>query len=829
MPIPRPSTSSRCFSMPHAAAVLCAMLLFACSAASAATHCVNTSAELANAFDAFIADDEDTVIHIAQGSYVLNEMPYQLGSDVTLIGGYSDGSCDNGRAYDPSLTVLNPGATGNTFSLGAEDATMASVTVRGFTGGAFVQVVGDTFFDGELRLSRVRFEGNRFNVLDSDDTTIIEVVAQGSTGTTSSASDVGEDCALYVDGDDNSTLSILHSTIANNAGNGLCVHGRGGNDGLVAIIENSIVYGNNTSGGPNFVDVFISGTQNYELRNNHIPSFSGFPAPDDPSASSGNSDADPFFVNLAGNDFRLQLGSGAIDSGAPNVFGGLPQLDIVGNPRFVGSAPDRGAYESSFDGSEELIVTDAADTNTPGTLRWALTQANTDQGYSVIRFNIPGACPRAIDLGSPLPQIVSAVGIDGYSQPGSHPNTRQPGFGNDADICVLLRGGGTVANGLHIPTAAGSVGYLQMSGLAFGNFASAAVRIEAGLSSILYGNQIGGTLADGAVMVGQQPYGFFIAGSAEHTQIGGPDPWQMNLISDTTDYAIALNAFSEESIVENNFIGVGPSGNSVLPNNFGIGISANDNLVRGNAIAGSAGAAIFITGHRNNIWLNQLGRRVGFFICPIGSTNCDPDLFNASHGVLIQGSATDNVVQGNVIAKSGGAGIRATSGQRNSFVANRIRDSGEWSIDLGALGPNGIDNDTTPAEASEANRGINAPFLIGAGGGRLQGAATGTLTTTNGNYLLQAFAGRCINNRAQPEQLVGLASVTISDSVPGANGAVAFDIALRSQNPPASLPGRFISVMATEILPNGDATHSSELSACRGYVASDDLFADGFE
>lgn len=75
----------------------------------------------------------------------------------------------------------------------------------------------------------------------------------------------------------------------------------------------------------------------------------------------------------------------------------------------------------------------------------------------------------------------------------------------------------------------------------------------------------------------------------------------------------------------------------------------------------------------------------------------------------------------------------------------------------------------------------------------------------------------------------GLASVMIDDAMPGQNGAVAFDIPLRSQNPPASLPGRSISVLATQILPNGDATHSSELSACRGYVASDDLFADGFE
>jgi parallel beta-helix repeat protein len=68
------------------------------------------------------------------------------------------------------------------------------------------------------------------------------------------------------------------------------------------------------------------------------------------SGSNGNVSADPLFVNVSKNNYRLLGGSAAIDAGdnsAPN----LPSLDLAGNPRIIngndGPSPviDMGVYE----------------------------------------------------------------------------------------------------------------------------------------------------------------------------------------------------------------------------------------------------------------------------------------------------------------------------------------------------------------------------------------------------------------------------------------------------------------------------------------------------
>ena len=78
------------------------------------------------------------------------------------------------------------------------------------------------------------------------------------------------------------------------------------------------------------------------------------------------------------------------------------------------------------------------------TLREAITAANTnaapsgdttpgDPGLDTIAFDIPGAGVRTIHLTSALPTITDPVVIDGYTQPGSSPNTLP-----DGDNAVLL-------------------------------------------------------------------------------------------------------------------------------------------------------------------------------------------------------------------------------------------------------------------------------------------------------------------------------------------------------------------------------------------------------
>jgi predicted outer membrane repeat protein len=59
----------------------------------------------------------------------------------------------------------------------------------------------------------------------------------------------------------------------------------------------------------------------------------------------GNIDADPLFVNAAGRDLHLQLGSPCIDAG--NNAAVSTSTDPDGNPRIQGVAVDMGAYETT--------------------------------------------------------------------------------------------------------------------------------------------------------------------------------------------------------------------------------------------------------------------------------------------------------------------------------------------------------------------------------------------------------------------------------------------------------------------------------------------------
>lgn len=80
------------------------------------------------------------------------------------------------------------------------------------------------------------------------------------------------------------------------------------------------------------------------------------------------------------------------------------------------------------------IVTNPNDSGA-GSLRSALAAANANTGLDRIEFAIPGSGPYTIFLTSTL-TIADAVEIDGYTQPGSHPNTLAEG--SDADIRIVL-------------------------------------------------------------------------------------------------------------------------------------------------------------------------------------------------------------------------------------------------------------------------------------------------------------------------------------------------------------------------------------------------------
>ncbi len=816
MPMPDRATLRRL----HAALTLVALLCHG-SAAMAAEFCVNGTVTLQSALQQFDNGDEDATIRLRQGSYFLPLEAQNDDANLTLVGGYTDASCTT-RSLDPASTILRPAAAGSPLFV-ARRVEIGSLTFRDFSNSLTFSAAGSALGNNVVRLTRVRFEGPLGGGLhlEADQVYANEIVVTDS----GSGNHFSGQCALNIEGpnDSDDLVSIQHSTIASNPDGGVCIGDYFGNsdEGFEVWLDNNILHGNAMS-------LSIEQTSHYVSRNNIIDGNVFEYGAADPGASGGNIPNDPLFVDAAGGDFRLQNASPAINSGRTSTYAGLPQHDIVGNPRWIGPAPDRGAHESAIDGTEVLTVTDAGDSLSPvinGSLRWAIQQANLSQNYSIIRFNIPGACPRIVLLSGDLPPITTPIGIDGYSQPGSSPNTNNGGLfageGSNAVFCLRIVGNGS-AYGLRVPLSAGTNGRLGVSGIAIGDFSQAAISIEAGIGSSIVGNQVN---------LGQ-PIGIFVSGSADGTQIGGPDAWQKNIVQ-RSSYGIALNPPSLRATVENNLVGLDPNGNGAANgNDIGIGISGSDNIVRNNAIAGNGGGISIFDGDRNRISGNSFGLKVGATGACGGLPPLPPcpprDLPNTSHGVLIQGNATANLIENNQIANSGGAGIRATSGLRNAFFGNLVWNSTGLGIDLNGEGPDPLDNDGAPASAALANRGLNAPAFLEATGQPRRGVLQGLLSSTNGSYVVQAWVSpSCSNAHREQRRLAGFGSLTITGAPAGGSAIGVFSLVLNSPNN-VSMVGQYITATVSDYDSVNGVNNTSEASLCRLYE-SDTIFADDFD
>src|SRR4029450_3430467 len=100
-----------------------------------------------------------------------------------------------------------------------------------------------------------------------------------------------------------------------------------------------------------------------------------------------------------------------------------------------------------------FTVTNTNDTGA-GSLRQAIDDANGTPGADTIAFNIPGAGGHTLTPQSLLPTIIEAVTIDGYTQPGSSPNTNATGGLNSV---LQIEIDGTVAPNRGITIGANDV------------------------------------------------------------------------------------------------------------------------------------------------------------------------------------------------------------------------------------------------------------------------------------------------------------------------------------------------------------------------------------
>jgi IPT/TIG domain/S-layer homology domain len=226
-------------------------------------------------------------------------------------------------------------------------------------------------------------------------------------------------------------------------------------------------------------------------------------------------------------------------------------------------------------------VTTTADAGA-GSLRQAITDANTNPGADTIAFAIVGTGPHTITLASDLPGITDAVTIDGYTQGGASPNTRPVGEGLDTVLQVVVTAN---ASGACFASSASNV---TIRGLVVHRCNTAAIQLTgAGTNNVVAGNFLG-TLADGATLPanGNVSAGVSISGQTG-ARVGGTLPADRNLIAGFNFGQVSVSGGTGH-LVQGNLIGLKASGLETLAGQDaanGVHVTAGSAVVGGSAAA----------------------------------------------------------------------------------------------------------------------------------------------------------------------------------------------------------------------------------------------------
>ena len=196
-----------------------------------------------------------------------------------------------------------------------------------------------------------------------------------------------------------------------------------------------------------------------------------------------------------------------------------------------------------------------------GTLRQAITDANTNAGADTIAFNIAGTGVHTITPTSALPTITGQVTIDGYTQTGASVNTLATG--DNAVLTIELNGTGAgSANGLTL--GAGSDGS-TIRGLVINRFSLSGIQINS-TNNLIFGN-FSGTDSTGTVDLGNTLDGITVSGNSN--TIGGSAPADRNLFSGNNDEGVDVDPGFIGNDIIGNYIGTNASGTSGVGNGTG--------------------------------------------------------------------------------------------------------------------------------------------------------------------------------------------------------------------------------------------------------------------
>jgi hypothetical protein len=493
-------------------------------------------------------------------------------------------------------------------------------------------------------------------------------------------------------------------------------------------------------------------------------------------------------------------------------------------------------------------VTTTADAGA-GSLRQAITDANTSPGADTIEFNIVGSGVQTITLASGLPMVTDGVTINGYTQPGSSANTNPPEQGSNAVILIEINGAAAAASGLDV-----SATPVVVRGLAINRSGNGIYLRSLSAGAIVAGNFIGLDPA-GAAPPGPQGIGVYIVGPA-NVLIGGTAPADRNVISGnttnvntdgvTTNLQIKGNLIgtdatgtkstgsttgviassattggttpAERNVISGNtgwgvrgggsvlgnYIGVDVSGTKPIPNATGVDVAGANMIVKGNVISANSGLAISAGGPIAGITIQ--GNFIGT------DQTATLDLGNGPSNGAIQavgqnwtiggtGPGEGNVIAYNRSASRGAIAVWTSFGSQVRIRANRMFGNRPIAIDVekGAGGWGVSGNDAGDADVVQ-----NFPIIGTVTPGAVSTNIEGTLNSTASTIFdLDFFAGpACVSfvrEYLQGENYLGSAQVTTDGT-----GNVAFSVDL----PVVLQAGQLVSATATD--PAGNTSEVSQ-------------------
>jgi hypothetical protein len=511
-----------------------------------------------------------------------------------------------------------------------------------------------------------------------------------------------------------------------------------------------------------------------------------------------------------------------------------------------------------------FTVTVATDMNTttgdPGSMRHAINDSNMTPGLNTINFDIPGTGVQTIKLGAALPQITVPATINGYSQPGSQPNTLTTG--DNAVLLIVLDGTNVGPGGAGLNIAAGNS---AVQGLVIANCPGDGIQLQTAGGDVIAGNFIG-VAATGTTAASNGLNGVSIDSGTGDT-IGGSAPADRNVISDNHEAGVNIGGLlpnpsgADNNFVQGNYIGTDLSGTQPLGNNNGVNVSkASGNLIADNVISANAGTGInLVSGASFNVvqgnligtdvtGAHPLANGVGVGVTGpsnrIGGTTFAAENViagNTHDGISIDDTAPgQNLVQGNFIGTNAG-GIALGNGGDGIFLegggdtvggpaagdGNTITNNGAAGVEVAGTASSEtiLSNLVFSNHTGEilldpgANNDQAAPVIgaaaSSAGGTAVRGTIDSTPFTT---VILQFFASPSLDSagQAQGERFLG-AETLVTDS----SGSASFSITVGS----ALLAGPYITSTATA----DPAGNTSEFSTAVQLGAPLTLADPGFE